>query len=72
MPMDVDEMQTKLAKWSQDPEFRFDDIYNLLYDWDFLFRAYRNVKSNSGSSTAGVDGQTMYDFKESLNKHLRV
>jgi len=70
--MDVDEMQTKLAKWSQDPEFRFDDIYNLLYDWDFLFRAYRNVKSNSGSSTAGVDGQTMYDFKESLNKHLRV
>jgi group II intron reverse transcriptase/maturase len=68
--MDVGEMQTKLASWSQDRERRFSDIYNLLYDWDFLYRAYRNVKSNSGSRTAGVDGQTMRDFERNLGEHL--
>jgi group II intron reverse transcriptase/maturase len=68
--MDVGEMQTKLASWSQDRERRFSDIYNLLYDRDFLYRAYKNVKSNSGSRTAGVDGQTMRDLEENLGEHL--
>jgi len=68
--MYVDETQTKLAKWSQDPEFRFDNIYRFLYTREFLSRAYRNVKSNSGSRTAGIDGQTMEDFEEDLGSHL--
>jgi retron-type reverse transcriptase len=71
MPMDVDEMQTKLASWSQDPDFRFDDVYNLLYDEDWIRRACRSVRSNSGARTAGVDGQTMQDFKENRGKNLR-
>jgi hypothetical protein len=29
MPMDVDKMQTKLAVWAKDPDFRFDDIYEI-------------------------------------------
>ncbi|WP_259059338.1 group II intron reverse transcriptase/maturase [Salinibacter ruber] len=69
--MDVDEMQTKLASWSQDPDFRFDDIYNLVYDQDWLRRAYSKVEDNSGSRTAGVDGQTMEDFEEDLEGNLR-
>jgi len=68
--MDVDEMQTKLATWAQDPGFRFDDIYNLLYDEDFLRRAYSSVESNRGSRTAGVDGQTIEDFEEDLEENL--
>lgn len=70
MPMDVDKMQKKLAKWSQDHDFRFDDIYNLLYDENWLRRAFRSVKSNSGSRTAGVDYQTISDFEERLSDNL--
>lgn len=69
--MDVDEMQTKLATWAQDPSFRFDDIYNLLYDKNFLYQSYGRVKSNSGSRTAGVDGQTMEDFEKDLGRNLK-
>lgn len=68
--MNVDKMQTKLASWSQDQDFRFDDIYNLLYDEDWLRRAYSSVKSNSGARTAGIDGQTMQDFEEDLGENL--
>jgi group II intron reverse transcriptase/maturase len=71
MPMDVDKMQTKLASWSQDPDYRFDDIYNLVYDRDWLRRAYSKVEDNSGSRTAGVDGQTMEDFEEELEGNLQ-
>ena len=69
--MNVDKMQTKLASWSQDQDFRFDDIYNLLYDEDWLRRAYRSVESNSGARTAGVDRQTMEGFEEDLEVNLK-
>jgi RNA-directed DNA polymerase len=63
-------MQTKLATWSQDPSWRSNDLYNLLYDREWLHRAYLAVKSNSGSGTAGIDGQTMQDFEEDLGENL--
>ncbi len=69
--MDVDEMQSKLATWAKDPGFRTNDLYNLVYDMDFLCRAYGEVKSNSGASTPGVDGQTMEDFEEDLGENLQ-
>jgi retron-type reverse transcriptase len=69
-PMDVDKMQKKLAIWAQDPDFRFDDIYNLLYEENWLRRAYRSVKSNHGSRTAGVDHQTISDFAEDLAENI--
>jgi RNA-directed DNA polymerase len=69
--MDVEKTQTKLASWSQDQDFRFDDIYNFMCYEDWLRRAYRSVKSNSGSRTAGVDRETMKDFKEDLEENLK-
>lgn len=71
--MDVDETQTKLASWAgNDPDLRFFDIYHLLYDKSWLYRAYRSVKSNAGSKTAGVDGLNMSDFEEDLDENLQV
>lgn len=71
MPMDVDKMQKKLASWSQDQDFRFDDIYNLLYDEDWVYRAYRSVENNTGARTAGIDQQTMEDFEDNLDENLK-
>lgn len=64
-------MQEKLATWAKDPEFRTNDIYNLVHNKDFLRRAYGAVKSNSGANTPGIDGQTMEDFKEDLGENLK-
>lgn len=69
--MDVDETQKKLAVWATDPDHRFFDIYHLLYDENWLDRAYRSVKSNAGSRTAGVDGLNMSDFEEDLEGNLQ-
>ena len=70
--MDVDEMQKKLAVWAEsDPDHRFFDIYHLLYDEDWLHHAYRAVKSNAGSRTAGVDGLNMSDFEEDKEGNLQ-
>jgi RNA-directed DNA polymerase len=53
------EIQTKLHRWATDePQRRFDDLYNLVYDPAFLVTAWGRVKGNRGSRSAGVDGQT--------------
>jgi RNA-directed DNA polymerase len=53
------EIQTKLHKWaSDDPHRRFDDLFNLVCDPAFVLVAWDRVRSNTGSRTAGVDGQT--------------
>jgi RNA-directed DNA polymerase len=50
-------MQTKLHRWAVgDPDRRFDDLYNLVYDPAFLVVAWTRVRSNRGARTAGVDG----------------
>jgi RNA-directed DNA polymerase len=50
-------MQSKLNRWStEDPLRRFDDLYNLVYDPDFLAVAWDRVRRNAGARTAGVDG----------------
>lgn len=64
-------MQTKLAIWSQDQGKRFDDIFNIVYSMEFLYHAWLNVKSNSGSTTPGVDGTTAEDYGENLNERLK-
>lgn len=69
--MDVEETQAKLATWAQDPEFRFDDVYNFITYPSWLHRACCSVKSNSGSRTAGVDGQTVEDFDKDLEENLK-
>ena len=72
--MDVAKMQTKLARWSQDQSFNFDDnfddIFNIVCDADFLYRAWTNMSSNSGSEAPGVDGVAAKDFAEDLDGSL--
>jgi RNA-directed DNA polymerase len=57
-------IQTKLHRWaSDDPDRRFDDLYNLVYDPAVLVHAWQRVKGNRGARSAGVDGQTAYYIK---------
>jgi RNA-directed DNA polymerase len=54
-------IQTKLhQRAADDPERRFDDLFNLVYDPAVLTVAWRRVRSNRGARTAGVDAQTAY------------
>ncbi len=56
----VREMQAKLHHWAgEDPSRRFGDLYNLVYDPDFLAEAWLRVKENKGSKTPGIDGATV-------------
>jgi RNA-directed DNA polymerase len=50
-------MQTKLHQWATaDPDRRFHDLYNLVYDPAFLVVAWGRVRGNRGARSAGVDG----------------
>jgi RNA-directed DNA polymerase len=52
-------IQAKLHRWAtDDPDRRFDDLYNLISDPAFLLVAWRRVRGNKGARTAGVDGLT--------------
>jgi RNA-directed DNA polymerase len=49
-------MQTKLHHWAaKDSGRSFDDVFNLVYDPDFLTVAWARVRGNKGARTAGVD-----------------
>lgn len=53
--------QRKLHKWaSTDNEKRFRDLWNLVCDPATLLVAWRRVRDNKGSRTAGVDGVTRH------------
>ncbi len=50
-------VQTRLHQWAaDDPNRRFDDLYNLVCDPTFLVAAWGRVKGNRGARLAGVDG----------------
>ena len=50
-------IQTKLHQWAtDDPDRRFDDLYNLVHDPAFLVVAWDRVRGNRGARSAGVDG----------------
>ena len=50
-------IQTKLHQWARDdPDRRFDDLYNLVYDPAVLTVAWHRVRGNRGARSAGVDG----------------
>jgi retron-type reverse transcriptase len=54
-------IQTKLHRWAtDDPDRRFDDLYNLVCDPAFLLVTWRRVRGNKGARAAGVDGQTAH------------
>lgn len=52
-------IQTKLHRWARDdPHRRFDDVFNLVADPDFLLVGWDRVRGIKGARTAGVDGRT--------------
>jgi RNA-directed DNA polymerase len=60
-------IQRKLHKWaSDDPNRRFNDLHNLVCDPAVLMLAWLRVRSNTGSRSAGVDGQTARHVEEVL------
>jgi group II intron reverse transcriptase/maturase len=71
--MNVGEMQRTLSfKAERKPNHKFDDLYNLLYDIEWLRLAHDYVKQNAGSVTAGCDGITMKIFDENLEGNLQT
>ncbi len=50
-------IQTKLHRWAgNNPDRRFEDLFNLVTDPAFLLVAWDRVRRNRGSRSAGVDG----------------
>ena len=54
----VQKIQTKLHQWAiGDPDRRFDDLWNLVYEPAVLVNAWERVRSNRGARSAGIDGR---------------
>jgi RNA-directed DNA polymerase len=63
----VREMQAKLHRWAGEASSRrFGDLFNLVYDPDFLAGAWLRVKTNAGSRTPGIDGATVADIENRI------
>ena len=61
------EIQRKLHKWATtDQDRRFSDLHNLVCDPATLMVAWRRVRGNRGSRSAGVDGRTAYHVETVL------
>jgi RNA-directed DNA polymerase len=53
-------MQARLHRWAgEDPSRRFGDLFNLVYDPDFLAEAWLRVRRNAGARTPGIDAATV-------------
>jgi RNA-directed DNA polymerase len=60
-------IQRKLHKWAQDDQDRrFSDLHNLVCDPAMLVVAWERVRTNRGSRSAGVDGETAYYVEKVL------
>jgi len=58
-------MQTKLHQWAvSDPDRRFDDLFNLVYDPAVLTVAWRRVRGNKGKRSGGIDGVAPVDVTD--------
>jgi len=58
-------MQTKLHQWAvSDPDRRFDDLFNLVYDPATLVVAWRRVRGNKGKRSGGIDGLAPIDVAD--------
>jgi RNA-directed DNA polymerase len=54
-------IQAKLhRRATDDPDRRFDDLFNFVHDPAFLLVGWRRVRGNKGARSAGVDGETAY------------
>ncbi len=59
------EHQRKLHRWARnEPERRFADVFNLVWDRATLVVAWDRVAGNKGAMTAGVDAVTRVDVED--------
>jgi group II intron reverse transcriptase/maturase len=71
VPVDANNVQKKLSlRATRDPHHRFEDLYGLLYNPDWLEMARRHVSHNKGKNTPGVDGMTMTKFEANLEGNM--
>jgi group II intron reverse transcriptase/maturase len=69
--MNIGEMQRLLSvKAEQQPNHKFDNLFGLLCDTNWLRLAHDYVAQNAGSKTAGCDGIDMKGFDEDLEGNL--
>ncbi|MCB8924053.1 MAG: hypothetical protein H6652_00340 [Ardenticatenaceae bacterium] len=62
---DIIRIQRYFARKAEaQPDYRFRDIYSLVYKPSFLTVALTQVLANRGSRSAGVDGITLASFKD--------
>ena len=71
----VSELQGRLAKKAtENPEHRFNNLYDLLTWEPLLLWAFDTLMSNRGSRTAGIDGMdkrtALANKEEILKNHL--
>ena len=63
----VREMQAKLHRWAgEDRSRRFGDLFNLVYDPEFLAEAWYRVAGNTGARTPGIDKATVADIENRI------
>ncbi len=61
------EMQARLHRWAgEDHARRLGDLFNLVYDPEFLAEAWHRVKANAGSRTPGIDKATVADIENRI------
>jgi RNA-directed DNA polymerase len=63
----VREMQAKLHRWAgEDSSRRFGDLFNLVYDPEFLAEAWFRVSGNDGKRTPGIDKVTVASIENGI------
>jgi len=63
----VREMQAKLHRWAgEDSSRRFGDLFNLVYDPEFLAEAWFRVAGNKGKRTPGIDAATVASIENGI------
>jgi RNA-directed DNA polymerase len=65
--LDVEEKQKHIGELArQNPALRFERLYRVLCEERWLTEAWRRVRPNKRTRTAGVDGMTRDDVDETL------
>jgi len=71
-PPNIQSIQRILSdKATRDQEHRFKDLHYTMCNPCWIETAYRHVKSNKGSRTAGIDGVTKEKWESDLDNNLR-
>lgn len=67
---DLQQMQDELYKLGGNKNYIFKDLMNIIESKENIWLAYRNVKQNKGSKTAGTDKKTILNVAENQPDQL--